>query len=515
MSVHVDEMFVGDLPRLREVADHMGYLGDEAPEGGAYVFCGDLDHLRHGPSVRVAVHPKGIDAVEFHPGPCGCSPEQVARHYAIQGALYAEHQATLSAPSETAAKSNGHGDANGRRAHLTPASAIRSERVRWLETGRIPLRGLTVVAGEKGLGKSIYTNAYLPAQLTRGKLDGELHGQPVDVLVASAEDDWRAVVKPRQDAHGADLDRVHRLDVRDEAGEMLLTLPDDVPLVEDAIALLREQGRTVGALVIDPISAFLSEATDSHKDASVRRAIAPLAVMADRQDIAVVIVAHLTKDESKRLISRVSGSMAFVNAARSVLGYARDPGDPDGEQGAERVVVHVASNWGSYAPTLGVKIEGREIDVDDGSRTSVGYFNVSGESPVGIEDLQRVDLDDLAADDRREAIIAALKQGPRPSRDVKAAVVAELGCSSKTVQRAAMAMREDSELDVTEAGFPRTTTWALVADDDGRDTTVGTSPDTRCVPTEQTPIPTVDPGGADASADSADTPHAREQESPR
>jgi hypothetical protein len=400
--------------------------------------------------------------------------------------------------------------APGRRAQLTPASAIRSERVRWLETGRIPLRGQTVVAGEKGLGKSIYTNAYLPAQLTRGKLDGELHGKPVDVLVASAEDDWRAVVKPRLQAHGADLDRVHRLEVRDEAGEMLLTLPDDVPLVEDAIALLREQGRTVGALVIDPISAFLSEATDSHKDASVRRAIAPLAVMADRQDIAVVVVAHLTKDESKRLISRVSGSMAFVNAARSVLGYARDPGDPDGEQGAQRVLVHVASNWGRYAPTLGVTIESRDIDVDDGSRTDVGYFNVTGEVDVGIEDLQRVDLDDLAADDRQEAIVAALRDGARPSRDVKAAVVAELGCSRRTIERAAVEMQERGDLDITSGGWPRTTTWALTV---GGDSTVATAPDTPCVATEQTRMAEPNDADRNGSSDSGDTPHTREQDS--
>lgn len=59
---------------------------------------------------------------------------------------------------------------------LTPASEIRSERVRWLWQSRIPLRGQTVVAGEKGLGKSTLANAWLPAKATRGDLDGELHG---------------------------------------------------------------------------------------------------------------------------------------------------------------------------------------------------------------------------------------------------------------------------------------------------------------------------------------------------
>ncbi len=49
----------------------------------------------------------------------------------------------------------------------------------------------------------------------------------------------------------------------------------------------------------------------------MRRALAPLAAMAERLDLAVVVVAHLTKDEGKRLLSARVGAGAFVNAARS------------------------------------------------------------------------------------------------------------------------------------------------------------------------------------------------------
>src|SRR5262249_53449445 len=62
----------------------------------------------------------------------------------------------------------------GRRLILTRASAIRSEPARWLWRTRIPLRGLTAVAGEKGLGKSLLTNALLVADVSRGRLEGEL-----------------------------------------------------------------------------------------------------------------------------------------------------------------------------------------------------------------------------------------------------------------------------------------------------------------------------------------------------
>ena len=361
--------------------------------------------------------------------------------------------------------------ATGRRVVLTTAGAIRSERVHWMWRDRVPLRGLTVLAGEKGLGKSICTNAMIPSDLTRGNLDGELENHPVDVLVASAEDDWRAVVKPRLMAHGADLERVHRVSIEDENGDGIITLPDDVARLEHAVTGLREAGRPVGLLVVDPIGSFLAQSTDSHKDAHVRRALAPLAAMADRLDLAVVVVAHLTKDDSRRLISRVNGSGAFVNAARSVLGFVRDPDDPQGEQGNERVLVHASSNWGKYAPSLAARVESRDVVVDDGSTADVGYLKVLGETTISVEDVQR------GADDDHEsveaAIIVELDAGERPSLDVKEAVAKRLGCSLKTVERHAVKMRDRDQLVIEKAGWPPTSTWTL---------TLGTTPDTRIVP---------------------------------
>jgi hypothetical protein len=217
-----------------------------------------------------------------------------------------------------------------RTASLTSATTIKTERVHWVWEERIPRRAVVVVAGEKGLGKSTLTNAWIVAAVTRGELEGEFYGQPIDVAIATAEDDWRSIVKPRLIAHGADLARVHRLDLVDKDGSALMTLPDDVDLIAGAFTQLQATtGRRIGMLVIDPITAFLSPTLDSHKDASVRRALAPLASLAERLDLAVVVVAHLTKNENQRLLARVTGSGAFVNAARAVLAFARSPDDAE------------------------------------------------------------------------------------------------------------------------------------------------------------------------------------------
>ncbi len=414
--------------------------------------------------------------------------------------LTAEQRAALEAVAD---RPNGHGGSH-RRVQLIPASAIRSERVRWLWSDRIPLRGLTVLAGEKGLGKSTMTNALIPAALTRGRLDGELAGKPVDVVVATAEDDWRAVVKPRLMAHGADLDRVHAVNVTDEHGTAMLTLPDDVERFEEAIIELRDTGRQVGLLVIDPIGAFLDVATDSHKDAHVRRALAPLAQLADQLDLAVLVVAHLNKDDSKRLINRVSGSGAFVNAARSVLGFARHPEDPNGEQGTERVIVHATSNWGRYAPSLAARVEGRAIEVDDGSTTEVGYLVLLGETDVGVEELQNRGDDEHGRSDVEEEIADALADGKQWSSDVKRRVAKKLRCSTKLVERRAMDMRQRGELDVEAGGYPRKTMWELTAGTPA----VGTLLEAPCVPTDEIAVNTGASAANRGSRDSGDTSRA-------
>jgi hypothetical protein len=161
-------------------------------------------------------------------------------------------------PATNGSKRNG---AAARQVVLTPASVITPKRVQWLWKDRIPLPSLVVVAGEPGLGKSTFTNAHLAAHVTRGTLEGEMHGHPRDVLIATAEDDWPSVVVPRLMAAGADLERVHRVQVRNGDGTSLLTLPDDAAILESECQRLREAGRPVGLIVVDPVGAFLSEST--------------------------------------------------------------------------------------------------------------------------------------------------------------------------------------------------------------------------------------------------------------
>jgi hypothetical protein len=120
---------------------------------------------------------------------------------------------------------------------------------------------------------------------------------------------------------------------------------------------------------------------------------------------------------------------------------------------------------------LAFRVETEVVTVDDGSGAEVGCLNLLGETTIGIDHIQR--SRDGDHEPVEAAIIAELDSGPRPSLDVKESVTKRLGCSTKTVERHAVKMRQREELTIKKSGWPPTSTWAL---------TLGTTPATVIVP---------------------------------
>jgi AAA domain len=358
------------------------------------------------------------------------------------------------APEEDGAfrdAADGVGDGPGgiRRITLTQVSTVEPESVRWLWDGRVPLGALSLIAGQPGLGKST-TTIHLAAQLSRGALEGALYGEPCDVLFVTLEDHIASVVRPRLGVADADLSRVHVVGVQEDGHEGLLTLPDDLVAIEE-----RARHLSARLLVIDPIVATLGSGTDSHKDQSVRRALAPLAQYAERADVAVIGVMHMTKAEADGLLNRVAGSVAFGGAARSVFAFARDPEDPDGEAGYNRLLVHAKSNWGRYARSLQCRIDAGTVETRNGS-SEQSLLTVLGECDVTGADLSSGG-EPGELEDAIEFLEGYLADGEwHQKREVKKATDAQR-LAWRTVQRAAKGVSVEYE----KQGFPAVSMWRL------------------------------------------------------
>jgi hypothetical protein len=102
-------------------------------------------------------------------------------------------------------------------------------------------------------------------------------------------------------------------------------------------------------IVIDPLMAHLSASLNGWNDQEIRRALSPLAQLAEAMQVAILVIAHLNKDSKKEAIDRIGGSVGISNAARSVLFVGPDPDDPDGPI---RMLAHPKCNVGAQQPTL-------------------------------------------------------------------------------------------------------------------------------------------------------------------
>lgn len=215
----------------------------------------------------------------------------------------------------------------GPRAILRTASTLRSLKVEWLWAARIPRGALTLLDGDPGLGKSTITTD-IAARVSRGWAmppdAGEPVSEPADVILLSAEDDPERTIRPRLEAAGADLARVHLLDAIHAANEdRPPTLPLDLDLIEGAVV-----ENKAGLIVIDPVMAYLGGEVDAHKDTDVRRVLHAMKRLAERTMVAVLIVRHLNKLIGGPAVYRGGGSIGIIGATRSAMVVGRDPTDP-------------------------------------------------------------------------------------------------------------------------------------------------------------------------------------------
>lgn len=231
-------------------------------------------------------------------------------------------------------------------------SDIEPEEVPWLWLGRIPRGRLTLFVGVPGGGKSFVT-CDLAARISTGRdfPDGA-PGQSGDVILIACEDGPGDTIRPRLDALGADPSRVHLLEgvSRRDGGpaELPFTLRD----IETLTQVLDQLPET-RLVVIDPIGSYLGSTMDANRENEVRSILQPLADLARRYDIAILLVAHRRKGGAATADETVLGSRAFTGLARSVMHLMRLKENP-----GRRLLMSGKINVGREMTGLAFRITG-------------------------------------------------------------------------------------------------------------------------------------------------------------
>jgi len=382
-------------------------------------------------------------------------PETLARIEREQADAY---EAALRDSGRYAVKSHKPNKTNNVRVSLSEAvyrkaSEIEAKPVNWLWHGRIARGKVIVVAGHPGLGKSQLTCS-MAAITTTGGL------WPVDrtvcdvgnVIFLSAEDDAADTIRPRLEAAGADLDKVfildaiRQLDAQGQTFERSFNLSVDLPRLDD---LIQKIGN-VTLIVIDPITAYLGE-TDSHKTAEVRALLSPLQKLAEKHQSAIVCVSHFNKSNLGDPMARVTGSYAFVQAARAAHVVCKDKDDP-----TKRLFLPMKNNLAPDSTGLAFNIQSHIIGND--IETSRISWLPDVVTVTAIEALN-VPLDPEDMSERGEAkewLRDALKDGPMARTDVEAQAKKD-GHKWRTVRRA----KDELGIKPVKTRFDGGWEWAL------------------------------------------------------
>jgi hypothetical protein len=298
----------------------------------------------------------------------------------------------------------------------TPASEIEPEPIRWLWPNRIAEGKLTIVAGFPDAGKSQITINMAATVSNGGEWpNGEGRSERGATLYLSAEDDASDTIVPRLKAAGADLDQVLVLSsiVRLPGRSRVFNLADDLTRLGHLIKDQRTKGRNVRLVIVDPISAYMGGRNkgDTFKNTDVRAMLTPLTEWASMFNVAVVAISHFNKGGNANALYKVTDSLAFTAAARTVW--------LTGEQDGQKMMLKGKHNIGSDPGGLAYSIEG--VDIGGGiNAPRIVWGDVVTLSADEVLNARK-ERGSNSTEDATEWLENYLSDGPRAADEVQAA----------------------------------------------------------------------------------------------
>jgi putative DNA primase/helicase len=312
----------------------------------------------------------------------------------------------------------------------TLASDIKPEPVHWLVDGSIPLGAMAVLGGQPGLGKSQIAIRLAAAVTTgQGLPNDHQYADTGSVIILANEDDSARTIRPRLDAAGADVKKVHIVQGVAREGQ---ADPDFFQLDTD-IRELRIKAQLIGdvrLIIIDPPSSYLGTKVDSYKDSDVRRVLTPLGTLAQETGALVLLVVHLNKRTDGGAQQRIGGSTAWVAAPRVAFLALED------RFSKERFILPVKNNLGD--DTTGFQYQIREKLIDYGDQTIkapyVEWLSSTQRSAHELLDPPKQGRTSVV-DDAKTFLEDELASGTKKVDDLKASAKSA-GISWASVQRA-------------------------------------------------------------------------------
>jgi hypothetical protein len=319
--------------------------------------------------------------------------------------------------------------------------------VRWVWRHRVAIGKLNLLVGNEGAGKGV-VNAWQAAMLSHGRLDGDLKGQPANVLIVGDEDALDDTWAPRLYAAQADWRRVYF--PPEDIGDLDVTADQGI----DTLARwVREY--EIGVVVFDALLDNLGSC-DAYEPRQVRSALRPLRRVANDAEVAILGSLHPRKGDAVSFRDLVAGSHQFNAVSRSSLLIAEHPEDK-----RRRVLLRGKGNLSVLPEPLEFEIKSCPFELNG------ELFDQPLATDWGAADIEPEDvLPRRSRESKQESaghwLRAFLGRGDwQPSAEVKAAG-GKAGFGERVLQRALEEMIDDGEAEARNTDtVPRRTEWRL------------------------------------------------------
>ena len=291
---------------------------------------------------------------------------------------------------------------------------VAPQRLAWLWPEKIPAGKITLFSGNPDCGKTTLLSDLI-ARFTSGRpwpdqtanhSNEYTHGPRRSVLLLNAEDDLADTLVPRLHAAKAVLRLIH---IASGARLQNCQPPSFIGLdnLEPIEQKLRDHPE-IALMVVDPIQSYLGEG-DLNKEQSVRAILTPLAELAAKHEVTIILNSHLSKRGDVNALHRVGGAVALSAVSRAAWLICRDHEDKT----LHRMLL---AKGNLSRKRTGMKFRINSVETSVGSQPVIGW---EGPDETDVEDAVR----QPERESKLDQAIAFLEQyltEPRLARDVEA-----------------------------------------------------------------------------------------------
>lgn len=261
----------------------------------------------------------------------------------------------------------------------------------------LPMGKVVSLISQEGDGKSTLSG-YLASVVSRGGHWPTGGTVPAgDVVIFSHEESPEHSIAPRLIANGAELGRIHLAEsvIEADGQETEFDIERDIQTLDDWADELPD----LRLVIFDPITSYVS--CNENSNSEVRRALKPLIDFAERRNVCVLALSHLSKKVDLRMINRTLGSRAWSAVPRMVWALQVETAeDEDGHKidTGSRFLLCVKCNLGRKPQGLRFAIEDSGAVVFDTERFSRNVDQDGGAEPSRASEIGRWLTDRIGVD---------------------------------------------------------------------------------------------------------------------